>query len=169
MKHRRYKKSSFFALLVALVLLASTPNSTSQAQEHGDPNSYQSYAGLAELVNLICDDAMQNFHGFFGPSVVEVMPFQTLGAYQKKRISSLGLTLADQVVSVINKDTTISAPLNSNAPLPGYQQSIGGLLQEVDGYLRVHISAVNVYGQRMSYTTNVEMSEPIYRALHTSF
>jgi hypothetical protein len=46
-------------------------------------------------------------------------------------------------------------------------QRISGILQEVDGYLRIHIIAANTRGERRSYVVNVEMSEPIYRALHS--
>ena len=48
-----------------------------------------------------------------------------------------------------------------------YDQKVQGVLQEMDGLLRIHISGVNSRGERRSYVVNVEMSEPIYRAMHS--
>jgi hypothetical protein len=157
-------------IIAGLALLIST--GSGRAQVNNQPvnlkaaENYQSYAGLSELVTMICDDAIYKLQGFFGPSVVKVTPFITFGSFQKNKISSLGISLADQMIAAVNNDTVLNAedtPTNSNE----YLQKLRGTLQEVDGYLRIHISAANVYGERMSYTTNVEMSEPIYRALHT--
>jgi len=129
---------------------------------------YQNYDGLAELVTIICDDVMDKMQGFFGPTVVDVQPFICFGQYQENKISSLGITLADQMIAMVNNDGYLrELPEDSFKYAHEYKQKMRGSLQEVDGYLHIHISAANVYGQRISYTTNVEMSEPIYRALHT--
>jgi len=127
---------------------------------------YREYDGLAELVTIICDDVIEKMRGFFGPTVVDVQPFVCFGQYQENKISSLGITLADQMIAMINNDVRGAKPELSDYA-NHYPQKLRGSLQEVDGYLHIHISAANVYGERFSYTTNVEMSEPIYRALHT--
>ncbi len=156
--------------IVALTLIIST--GVAKAQEDNSAikpksvASYQSYAGLSELVTMICDDAIYKLQGFFGPSTVEVAPFITFGSFQGNKISSLGISLADQMIAVVNNDTAMNAE-DTPSSSSEFLQKVRGTLQEVDGYLRIHISAANVYGERMSYTTNVEMSEPIYRALHT--
>ena len=125
--------------------------------------NYQNYSGLADLVTMICDDALDRFQGFYGPTVVTVEPFTTLGFFEKNRQSELGMTLADQMTAIINNDT-----LGNHGRARGKtHQKLRGVLQEVDGYLRIHISGVNIAGKRTSYVVSVEMSEPIYRALHT--
>ena len=128
--------------------------------------SYHSYAGLSELVTMICDDAIERFQGFYGPSVVSVAPFVTIEKYQKNKLSNLGVTIADQMIAMINNDTIMlgGTVLRNGSGTP---QRLNGVLQEVDGYLRVHISGVNIGGERLSYVANVEMSEPIFRAMHS--
>ncbi len=125
--------------------------------------TYQNYSGLAELITMICDDALDRFQGFYGPTAVNIEPFATLGFFEKNKQSELGMTLADQMTAIINNDT-----FNNLGRAHGKTtQNLRGLLQEVDGYLRIHISGVNAAGKRTSYVVSVEMSEPIYRALHT--
>jgi len=132
--------------------------------------SYQSYAGLSELVNKICDDAIDHFKGFYGPGLVVVEPLKTIGLFQDGKQSELGVTIADQMLAMVNNDTFVSSrdyvPPKEGAASSGPQR-LRGVLQEVDGYLRVHISGVNGQGERLSFVANVEMSEAIYRALHT--
>lgn len=127
-----------------------------------DPG-YQNYSGLADLVTMICEDALERFEGFYGSSVVMVSPFTTIGFFEKGKHSELGVALADQMVAMINNDTKDHLGLAQG----GTKQELNGVLQEVDGYLRVHLSGVNAAGQRTSFVVIVEMSEPIYRALHT--
>ncbi len=140
-------------------------NTTPPTEEAGPLSSTtsQNYSGLADLVTMICDDALERFQGFYGPSLVTIAPFTTIGSFDNNRQSELGMTLADQMTAVINNDT-----LTSNRQSRGVtSQHMHGVLQEVDGYLRVHISGVNADGERTSYVVTVEMSDPIYRALHT--
>ena len=125
--------------------------------------TYQTPTDLAELVNTVCDGARSRFHGFFGPQVIWVKPFLTLGQKQGNRPTELGATLADQMTAVINNDTLSTRGKASGS----VTQGLTGVLQELDGYLRINISGVNAAGERASYVVNVEMSEPIYRALHT--
>ncbi len=124
--------------------------------------SFHNYANLAELVAVICDDAGQRFDNFFGPSLISVKPFGVIGDYQVKKITILGMTMADQMAAMVNANSVARQP----ADIP-YEQSLGGMLEELDGYLRIHVHGRNVYGERRAYVANVEMSEPIYRALHS--
>ncbi len=125
--------------------------------------AYHNYANLTDLLTILCDEADKKFKNFYGAGVIEVQPFITIGEFQRNKISELGATLADQMIAEINNNTiTTKAPEKNAVP-----QRLNGVIQEVDGYLRIHIFGVNSRGQRASYVTNVEMSEPIYRALHT--
>lgn len=128
--------------------------------------SYQNYSGLSELITMICDDAIERFQGFYGPTVVTVNPFVSKDSSEKTKVSKLGVTVADQMIAMINNDTLVMADTKKESH-GNYEQNLAGVLQEIDGYLRIHISGRNVEGKRISYVANVEMSEPIYRALHT--
>ena len=163
---------NFMMIMSILVLLSGT----SLAQEMGaefanvatPPKAilYQNYTDLSELVTVLCDQADLKFKKFYGFGLVKVQPFITIGEFQKNKISELGVTLADQMISVINNDPIVRV---DNSKGDKVTQRLNGVLQEVDGYLRVHITGVNYCGRRVSYVANVEMSEPIYRALHTYF
>jgi len=124
--------------------------------------AYHSYANMTELVTLICDDAMGDFSGFFGPTLVSVKPFSVIGDYNVKKITLLGITLADQMAAMINSEPAAVYEVEEK-----YGQTLSGIIEEIDGYLRVHISGRNVRGERRSFVVNVEMSEPLYRALHS--
>ncbi len=137
------------------------------------PKTFRNYAGLSELIGMICDDAVRQFQGFFEQSLVRVESFPFLWEFEHQRPSMLGITLADQMAAVLNGHTSMGAwsqrdqyatPDTSAAPV----QWVQGTLQEMDGYLRLHISGSNASGERRSYVVNAEMSESIYRALHTS-
>nr|MBF0221863.1 hypothetical protein [Desulfobulbaceae bacterium] len=170
-----YKKY-FVVFWVSIFLLWSGSHST-EAKELGgefavedrpiEIVSYQSYAGLSELVSMICDDAIDRFQGFYGPTVVTVRPFASADDTAKDKVSKLGVTLADQMIAMVNNDTLVMANSDRKSSGESYEQNLSGVLQEIDGYLRVHISGRNVEGKRVSYVANIEMSEPIYRALHT--
>ena len=170
------KKLAYSIITFILGVMVLTP--ISSAQEFGAefiveaPNpeviSYQSYAGLSELVTMICDDAINRFQGFYGATVVSVEPFINIGQFQENKMSKLGVTIADQMIAMINNDTImLSGNVEPVVDDQAVDQSLAGVLQEIDGYLRVHISGVNIRGERLSYVANVEMSEPIYRSLHT--
>ena len=148
---------------LAFSAVRATENAGASPGEEPTTVTYQAPADLAELVNTVCDGARSRFHGFFGPQVIWVKPFITLGREPGKRPTELGATLADQMTAVINNDT-----LSTRGKARGsVTQGLTGVLQELDGYLRIHLSGVNAAGERASYVVNVEMSEPIYRALHT--
>lgn len=157
------------ALLGSLLLtVPRTGNAEAEVTPASDEGatsavSYQNYSGLADLITMICDDALERFQDFYGPSLVTVEPFTTIGLYQGGKRSELGVTLADQMSAIINNDT-----LTGNGQARGRNaQRLKGVLQEVDGFLRIHLSGINAAGARTSYVVSVEMSEPIYRALHT--
>ncbi|OIP49673.1 MAG: hypothetical protein COZ12_08505 [Deltaproteobacteria bacterium CG_4_10_14_3_um_filter_60_8] len=147
---------------------AAAPATSAQA-----PATFRNYASLSELIGMICADAIHQFNGFFGPTLIRVEPFPFLWEFEHQRPSMLGITLADQMTAVLNGHTSMDAwsqrdqyatPDPDEAPV----QWVQGTLQEMDGYLRLHISGSNQNGERRSYVVNAEMSESIYRALHTS-
>jgi len=127
----------------------------------GPPQSYASFPGF---VSMFSRDAIGQFKYFFDSSPVAVEPFIVIGEFSSSRkMSTLGITLADQMAAVINNEAAASV-LKGKGESP---QRIWGILQEADGYLRVHVTGVNTCGKRRSYVVNVQMSEPIYRALHS--
>ena len=127
--------------------------------------SQRSYASLPSLVAMVGSDAMEHLHGFFAAEPVTIEPFIVLSEFStRQRVSLLGATLAEQMAAVISNESLAVW----RAPSAGeHEQRVSGVLQEVDGYLRIHIFAANTRGDRRSYVVNVEMSEPIYRALHS--
>lgn len=169
-----FKKIIGYGLLSGALLIAAPPVLAQQemgaefeAEEQPvEIVSYQSYAGLSELITMICDDAIERFQGFYGPSVVMVEPFVTIDKYQKDKLSKLGVTIADQMIAMINNDTIMLSDTAFTSG-QGRTQRLNGIIQEVDGFLRVHLSGVNISGERLSYVANVEMSEPIFRAMHS--
>lgn len=175
--YRPWRGLNALVVLLALVLLSANPRHAGAAEDDlsysagaqleapaaQQQESVQNYSGLADLVSMICENALDRFQGFYGPSVVMVKPFALLGDTEPGRSTELGVTLADQMTAMINnetKDRLVS--VSGSTP-----QTMQGVLQEVGGYLRVHMSGVNAAGQRTSYVVIVEMSESIYRALHT--
>ncbi len=128
-----------------------------------EPNfTVLNYTNLAELVAVICEDAGRQFDNFFGPSGIRVQPFGVISDYRIKKITILGMTMADQMAAMVNTHSVARRSAD-----PSYDQTLGGMLEELDGYLRIHIHGRNVYGERRAYVANVEMSEPVYRALHS--
>jgi len=153
-------------MLAPLAYAADTESvNSSPPTDEAQPTSrsFRNYSGLADLITMICDDALERFQGFYGSSVVKVEPFATIGFHERNKQSELGMTLADQMTAIINNETLA----NQGWAKGMTTQKLNGVLQEVDGYLRIHISGVNAAGARTSYVVSVEMSEPIYRALHT--
>jgi len=120
------------------------------------------YSSLSELVVMLGRDAAGQFSSFFDPGPVRVEPFPVLGEFPSRRISVLGATLADQMVATIN-----SIPGSEPGEEPMGEQVLRGVIQEIDGYLRVHLSGRNGRGEWRSYVANVEMSAAVYRAMHT--
>jgi hypothetical protein len=125
--------------------------------------TYHNYANLPDLLTVLGDAVDLKLQNFYSNGPIKVQPFTTMGEAPGRRISALGATLADQVAAVLNHNPRGGMTYGwRKSP-----QQLRGVLQEVDGYLRIHITAINDRGQRTSYVTNVEMSEPVYRALHT--
>ena len=124
-----------------------------------------SYSSLTGLVAMVGADAMEHLHGFFAAEPVTIEPFIVLSEFStRQRISLLGATLAEQMAAVISNE---SLAVWRSAAAGENEQRVSGVLQEMDGHLRIHILAANTRGDRRSYVVNVEMSEPIYRALHS--
>ncbi len=168
------KRFGWLATGLACVMLlgaASVPLAQEHAEEEvpmvqiGPQVSMKNYSSLTALVAMVCSDAMGQFDGFFDRAPVLIEPFVVLSAYSAKdKVTVLGATMADQMAAVIgNESLAVWRPDGEGE----YEQKVSGLLQEVDGYLRLHITGVNSHGERHSYVVNVEMSEPIYRALHS--
>ncbi|WP_218915004.1 hypothetical protein [Desulfurivibrio alkaliphilus] len=129
------------------------------------PDSPEGYGSLSELVVLIGEDAAGQFADFFAAGPVRVTPFKVIGEGLPRRTTLLGATLADQMTAVINSVPEAEAERELRPARD--EQLLRGVLQELDGYLRIHISGRNNRGQWRSYVANVEMSEAVYRALHT--
>ena len=167
------KSKSIKQILLSLVvssMLVGVPSLSAQVQSGGElmPNlgepdriTVQNYANLPELITLVCDDAMESFWEFYGPTTVQVVPFRVIADYRVKKTTILGITLADQMAAMINSQAVPEYPVSVRHP-----QKLEGVIEEMDGFLRIHINGRNVRGERRSYSVNVEMSEPIYRALH---
>ncbi|MFA6498290.1 MAG: hypothetical protein WC256_05130 [Desulfurivibrionaceae bacterium] len=127
--------------------------------------SQKNYSSLTSLVAMVGSDAMEHLHGFFAAEPVTIEPFIVLSEFStRQRISLLGATLAEQMAAVISNE---SLAMWRPAAAGENEQRVSGVLQEVDGHLRIHVLAANTRGERRSYVVNVEMSEPIYRALHS--
>ncbi len=129
-----------------------------------EPPAANNYASLSHLVTMVCGEAMGQFYNFFSAAPVTVDPFLVAGEFPAgHRVTLLGATLADQMSADINNEA-VAQPAAAGA---AHEQRLRGLMQELDGYLRIHMSAQNSRGESRSYVVTVEMSEPIYRALHT--
>ncbi len=124
--------------------------------------SYRSYSNLSELVTFICDDSGDVFRDFYAPGKVAVSPFTVISDYKVHKMTMLGITLADQMTAMIN-----SRPAAEYFVEHSSEQNMEGVIEEMDGFLRVHVSGINVLGERRGHVVNVEMSEPIYRFLHS--
>lgn len=157
--------------LLGIVLMLCVPLGFGNASAAGTLPTMESatggedsYSSLAGLVGKICQDAGRHFQGFFGPTVVEVEPFRVIRRSGDSKTNLLGVTLSDEMRAMIN-----NTPLSPYSARSGaHPQKLNGVLQEIDGYLRVHVSGVNHRGARRSFVVNVEMSEAIYRTLLTS-
>ncbi|MDF1613975.1 hypothetical protein [Desulfurivibrio dismutans] len=149
-------------LLLVLFFVVLPPSV--MAEEEQQAASPAGYGSLAELIHLIGEDAAGEFVDFFTAGPVQVTPFAVLSEGMPRRLSFLGVTLADQMRAVINRVPESAA---AGQRPPASQQMLWGWLQEIDGCLRVHISGRNSHGQWRSYVANVEMSAAVYRAMHT--
>lgn len=174
MKTAAAKKTVFLLPAVLLVLLGVFWATGAPAREKDPParsaanegaGSRKEYASLTGLVTMVGRDAMEQLQGFFAPVPVTVEPFIVLDEFSsRQRVSLLGVTLAEQVAAVIgNESPVVWRPAAAGEG----EQRVSGVLQEVAGYLRIHIIAANSRGERRNYVLNVEMSEPVYRALHS--
>jgi len=162
------KKTTSLILWACLLTFVSIPLTAQAAQAPADttastPSQDGNYSSLTALVNNICNDAILNFNDFFTPATVTVHPFETLDF--PKETSLLGVVLADQMLAMVNNETSGRFAMQHH---PTEGQELTGLIQEMDGYLRIHIMGRNAQGEKRSYVVAVEMSEPLYRALHAT-
>lgn len=165
-------KHTLSPILLAALLLAVLAGPVKASEQSGaELMPYQqeparisaySYSNLAELITLVCDDAMEQFAEFYGPTTVAVRPFKVIADYRVQKTTMLGITLADQMAAMINTYAVPEYPVEVRHP-----QKLEGYIEEVDGFLRIHINGRNIRGERRSYAVNVEMSSPIYRMLHS--
>ncbi len=170
MKTLNFKSAKTLALkgaAVILVLVAaagvSAQSENAAFRNEGAAATTRNYASLSNMVTMIGADAIAQFAGFFDSQPVVVEPFLVLGEFPSSRVTILGATLADQMAAMVNNEASSRAV----AALDPSSQQLRGVLQEIDGHLRVHMSGRNNRGEWRSYVVNVEMSEPVYRALHT--
>ena len=168
MKKRTLKQLSLFIIITLMLCRASPLAAQVQSGCELMPNitepdriTVQNYANLPELITLVCDDAMESFWEFYGPTTIAVTPFRVIADYRVQKTTILGITLADQMAAMINTQAVPEYPTSVRHP-----QKLEGVIEEMDGFLRIHINGRNVRGERRSYSVNVEMSEPIYKALH---
>ncbi|MEA2082929.1 MAG: hypothetical protein U9O82_01560 [Thermodesulfobacteriota bacterium] len=164
----------FGAFSLSCLLMCATGVSQAQAQvESGADDGYgiiqteinvhDSYASLSEMMVMVSEEAIRQFNGFFHQSRVTVEPFSAVDEFGARSDTILGTTLRDQMTAAINNSNMIPIPPKTHF----FQQYVKGVIQEIDGLLRIHIKGMNAHGYKRSYVVNVEMSEPIYRALHS--
>lgn len=154
--------------IVLLAAMAAPAWSENVAATPPQPPSqapiFRNYSSLAELVGAVSEDGMMQFRGFFYPAAVHVEPFTVVGEFKEKKMTLLGQTMADQMAAMISNDYVTQPGAEANkAP-----QTLTGILQEIDGMLRISMTGNNANGDTHSHVVNIEMSEPVYRALHTS-
>lgn len=154
----------FFTVFIALPTWALDESGSSVIKKNENPGkvNYQRYSNMAELITCICDEAGEVFRNFYAPEAVEVEPFAVVSDYRVNKMSMLGITLADQMTAIINREPTTRYTTSNK-----YPQTMEGVIEEMDGYLRIRISGRNLLGEGRSYVVNVEMSEPLYRFLHS--
>ncbi|MFO7761653.1 MAG: hypothetical protein R6V20_08600 [Desulfobia sp.] len=132
------------------------------------------YTNLDQLISAICRDALIEFQDFYLADQVTVKPFQLISGYDVPKTTLLGVTLADQMAADLSGNSTLSWFHRMTAGFNGiirpgerYEPKIEGLIEELDGYLRVHITACNSFGEKRDFVVSAEMSEPLYQAFHT--
>lgn len=156
-------------IVVSLVLLGSmaspawSENVSAPPQPPTQAPIFRNYSSLAELIGAVSEDGMIQFRGFFYPAAVHVEPFTVVGEFKEKRMTLLGQAMANQMEAMINNDY-VTQPGAEDSKV----QTLTGILQEIDGMLRISMTGNNARGDSHSHVVNVEMSEPVYRALHTS-
>lgn len=158
-------------LFSALLLCAPFPAPAAEGGEEPrqpeapfvlEPRHYSSLPALAALVGR---DALASFQDFFDATPLLVEPFVVFGEFPaRRRVSLLGAVLAEQMAAVLGNEALARWRPET---LGEEGQHLSGTLLEMDGYLRIQITGLNTRGERRSHVVNVEMSESVYRALHT--
>lgn len=159
------KTAALAALFCLLAAFAAMAAEKEEAVSPVPEVNQRNYSSLSSLVAMLGVETMEQLHGFFLAEPVVVEPFIVLNEFSTRpRISLFGATLAEHLAAVIGNESMAQWRPGEKIT---HQQSLSGVLQEVDGYLRVHALAVNGRGESRSCVVNVQMSEPIYRALHS--
>lgn len=131
------------------------------------PPETTTYTDLTQLTSRVCTGAAQAFRGFFDSSLIRVHPFVIVSAMTNDS-SVLGEMMADQMAAMLNDyANAVTTPSGCDQQREAGHQEVEGVMEEVDGYLRIHVLATNSRGERLSHVALVEMSAPLYRALHT--
>jgi hypothetical protein len=123
------------------------------------------YSSLFSLIGEVCTEAAGSLNGFFDSSPVQVRPFVHIGGAVNNDSSLLGVVLADQMAAMLNGHA--NARYRTVAGGDDDFQLLEGVLQEMNGYLRIHMHATNRHGGRRSHVALVEISAAVYRALHS--
>jgi hypothetical protein len=140
--------------------LVARPSTDAPTANRVSSFEFRQYPSLHELITDVCQDAGRFFSDFYSQTPVTVQPFVFLTGSGGKRLSPMGATLADQMTAMVNNQqgtVVVSGPA---------KQELKGVLIELDGYLRIHMSGINALDQRRSYTAQVEMTEALYRSLY---
>lgn len=122
-------------------------------------------SGLTSLVSRIGEIGREHFNEFFGlpltgPSPIVVEPFVFISGSGQKRVTELGVLLADQMVAVLHNAVLARSPNEASGPL------LRGTLQETDGKLRIHMVGIDSARQYRSLVITLDMSKAIFRSLH---
>jgi hypothetical protein len=161
-----------FSILTACWLAAAS-SAVAMAQEVDPgaepvpvPTAPLRYSSFFPLVGEICTEAASAFNGFFDSSPVQVRPFVHIGGAANDDSSLLGVVLADQMAAMLNGHANAHYGTAAGGN-DDRQQLLEGVLQEMNGYLRIHMHATNQHGVRRSHVVLVEISAAVYRALHS--
>jgi len=166
----------FFAPLVFLISAVTLFHPEGQAAPQ-QPNSPPAvtpaaiYQDVTGLVARASSEAGRVLQGFFSSGPVVVEPFVFVTSFSRHPDTALSLIWASQLAAAVPNSVpswTTPSPLSGTSSEKGRLQTLGGSLQEVDGFLRIHIIAQNARQERQSQVINIEMSEPLYRSLHST-
>lgn len=160
-------------LLFLLLLLALGTGCSDKKKMVEGPGPLH-YSNLDQLVSVISRDGLAELENFYLTNKVSVKPFRIAGEHYIPETSLLSFTLADQMNAGLSSLSTMSwfreLMKRINIRSAGYKpkrERLEGLIEELDGFLRVHMSARNSFGEKRDISLSVEMSEPLYKALHT--
>lgn len=121
-------------------------------------------SGLTSLASRIGEAGREHFEEFFGvarQSVIVVEPFVFISSSGQRRVTELGVLIADQMVVALDNAVLSRGPDDASKAL-----LLKGALQEIDGRLRIHMVGIDGGGRNRSLVITVDMSKAIFRSLH---